>query len=117
MKKRASLFVSAALVASPAQATQGIACTATDDSGVVISLGSGTIPAPTWWANEKVAGDWRKLGVAMHWIDDEIIRVLFVAGDGASRAGELRATRTGDWTYEGQLVREGNVIPMRCEPN
>ncbi|MCJ8191680.1 hypothetical protein [Sphingomicrobium aestuariivivum] len=111
------MFLFAALVAAPAQATQGIACTATDDSGVVISLGAGTIPAPTWWASEKVDGEWRKLGVAMHWIDDEVIRMMFVAEDGMSRAGELRAARAEDWIYEGELLRGGQAIPMRCQPD
>ncbi len=117
MKKRVSLFIATLAFAAPAQATQGISCTATDDSGVVISLGSGTIPAPTWWANEKVGAAWRALDVAMHWIDEETIRVMFVADDGMSRAGVLKASRSGDWSYDGTFERGGAVAPMRCEPN
>ncbi|MCM8556299.1 hypothetical protein [Sphingomicrobium sediminis] len=117
MKRNAFFLLPLLALATPAYATQGIACSATDDSGVVISLGSGTIPAPTWWANERVGEDWLRLDVGMRWIDDEVIRVMFVADDGVSRAGLLTAKSTGDWSYEGKLERDGIVIPMRCEPN
>ena len=109
--------------ATPALATGGFDCRATDGSGLAIAGTVGhTLAAPLVGARLQV-GEQRlsttdenpQITVGRSWIDEREIRVDLVDTNATRFEAQLRARIDARGEATGSLVRDGISHPVRCE--
>ena len=122
---RLSLFVLPPLLlaASPALATGGFACEATDGSRVAMGGTVGhVIGAPLIGAWLEV-GEQRwattdpepEIAIGRSWLDEHEIRVDLVDRQAERFEAQLRVRTSEAGEARGTLVRDGRTYPVRCD--
>ena len=112
----------AAFVSSPAFATGGFECRATDRSGISVSgvIGHGIAsPLVSVWLVEgrrtlSTAGERPMLAIGQSWIDSREIRLDLVDAQGLRHEAQLRAKWMVRNQGSGTLIRNGRRHPVRC---
>ena len=109
--------------ATPAFATGGFACRATDGSGFALSGTIGhTIASPLVGARLQLGarllgttGESPQLAVGRSWIDERELRVDLVDLQATRYEAQLRVRIGARGTAAGTLARDGVSHPVRCE--
>ena len=122
MKRSLILAVPLALLASPAFATGGFHCRATDGSGLAMSGTIGhVIAAPLVGASLHLeertlstTDQSAQISIGRSWIDEREIRVDLVDANFERFEAQLRARVTRNGAV-GTLVRNGRSHRVRCE--
>lgn len=120
--RRALPIALALLTASPALATGGFHCEATDGSGVGMSGSIGRVPGnPLVGASlhlgERTLSTYDAppvIAIGRSWIDEREIRVDLVDANAERFEAQLRV-RVTRRRVAGTLVREGRTRRVRCE--
>ena len=114
--KRNHLFVfgsvAALALAGPAAATQGISC---KSASLELALGAGTYPGATWWAKEKVDGEWVDREVGQQWIDDRFLLLDLVDSEAMTVAARIIAQKVDGMSWRGTVTIDGRDEAIRCE--
>jgi hypothetical protein len=123
MKSCLFLALPLLLVASPAFATGGFDCRATDGSDIMLSGTIGrVITSPLVAAHLRLGGrtlattdPHPEIRIGRSWIDERELRVDLVDADAMRFEAQLRARIGGRGRGAGTLVRNGVTHPVRCE--
>ncbi|WP_114954449.1 hypothetical protein [Sphingosinicella terrae] len=123
MKSCLFLALPLLLVASPALATGGFDCRATDGSGIMLSGTIGRVITSPLVAAHLRLGDRTlattdadpEIRIGRSWIDERELRVDLVDADAMRFEAQLRTRIGGRGRGAGTLVRNGVTHPVRCE--
>ncbi|HWT13083.1 MAG TPA: hypothetical protein VN231_10055 [Allosphingosinicella sp.] len=123
MKRSLFLAMLLLLPASPALATGGFDCRATDGSGIALSGAVGRVVGNPLVTSHlrlgertlSTTGAEPALVIARSWLDAERIWVDLADPRLSRFEAQLRVRVGANWTATGNLVRGGRTHPVRCE--
>ena len=123
MKRSLFLVLPLLLAPTPAYATGGFDCRATDRSGVAMSGTIGRVVGAPLVAAHLLLGERRlsttdaepQVTIARSWIDEREIRVDLADPNAERFEAQLRARIGARGVATGTLVRDGVTHPVRCE--
>ena len=122
MKRSLILAMPLALLASPAFATGGFHCSATDGSGIAMSgtvgrvVGNPLVGAALHLGERTLSttDQSAQIAIGRSWLDEREIRVDLVDANAERFEAQLRV-RVTRRRVAGTLVRQGRTHPVRCE--
>ena len=107
-------FALAAVIASPAYATGGLACRTAGPRPIEVALGFGHVPgAPLFLTRLRDNGRDIPVNAPQWWLDNSELRVVLADPAAMRRELILKARRNGH-VYDGNVWRNGRRRWVRC---